>query len=43
MSMWQACKEDAEITLYNKRVDFDIRMPVGPTIMMQVRSYGAAV
>lgn len=31
------------MTLYEKKIDFDIRMPVGPTIMMQVKAHGAAV
>lgn len=35
-STWRACEDDPNVTLYSKRVDFDIRMPVGPTIMMQV-------
>ncbi|CAM9492720.1 unnamed protein product [Scytosiphon promiscuus] len=35
-SSWKACGEDPNVTLYSKRVDFNIRMPVGPTIMMQV-------
>lgn len=35
-SCWRGCEEDPNVTLYSKRVDFDIRMPVGPTIMMQV-------
>ncbi len=35
-SSWRACGDDPNVTLYSKRVDFDIRMPVGPTIMMQV-------
>eukprot|EP00752_Nemacystus_decipiens_P007186 g6435.t1 len=35
-SCWRGCEEDPSVTLYTKRVDFDIRMPVGPTIMMQV-------
>eukprot|EP00903_Cladosiphon_okamuranus_P012326 g11557.t1 len=35
-SCWRGCEEDPNVTLYSKRVDFDIRMRVGPTIMMQV-------
>ncbi|CAM9372385.1 unnamed protein product [Ectocarpus fasciculatus] len=35
-SSWRACEDDPNVTVYSKRVDFDIRMPVGPTIMMQV-------
>lgn len=35
-SSWRACNDDPNVTLYSKRVDFEIRMPVGPTIMMQV-------
>ncbi|CAM9434997.1 unnamed protein product [Ectocarpus sp. 12 AP-2014] len=35
-SSWRACEDDPNVTMYSKRVDFDIRMPVGPTIMMQV-------
>lgn len=37
-SCWRGCEEDPNVTLYSKRVDFDIRMPVGPTIMMQVNN-----
>lgn len=38
-SSWKACEDDPNVTLYSKRVDFNIRMPVGPTIMMQVTFY----
>ena len=36
LSSWRACEDDPNTTQYSKRLDFNIRMPLGPTLMMQV-------
>lgn len=37
VSCWRACEDDPEITLYTKRLDFKIRMPLSKSVMVQAR------
>ncbi|CAN0391218.1 unnamed protein product [Ascophyllum nodosum] len=36
VSSWRACEHNPGVTVFKKRIEFKIRMPLGPTIMAQV-------
>ncbi|CAM9440838.1 unnamed protein product [Choristocarpus tenellus] len=37
-SVWSASESDPAITLYKKQVDFNVNIPIGPTIALKVAS-----
>ena len=40
VSSWRACEHNPGVTVFKKRIEFKIRMPLGPTIMAQVSGGG---